>query len=122
MHAGLTLKHGTLRCGQCHGAAQPDAGAGPDYDQLRLADGSGVAFDDVMTLCAQCHGPQTRDYNRGSHGGMTGYWDTRLGPRTRNQCIHCHDAHAPAYVGMMPAPGPRDRFLRRSTRGKDGGH
>jgi hypothetical protein len=122
MHTGLTLRHGPLCCGQCHGADAADGTK--DYDLLRLADGSGVAFDEAMTLCAQCHGPQTRDYDHGAHGGMRGHWDLRLGPRTRNQCIHCHDPHAPAYVGMVPAPGPRDRFMRRAERHPEdrGGH
>ncbi len=120
-HAGLTMRHGTLRCGQCHAA--PEANGGFDYDALHLSDGSKVAVDAAITLCAQCHGPQTRDYKHGSHGGMQGHWDTRLGPRERNQCIHCHDPHAPAYVGMVPAPGPRDRFLQhRSAAPGEGGH
>lgn len=125
-HGGLQLRHGTLQCGQCHGAPGP-YGA-PDYDTLRLADGRAVAFDDAISLCAQCHGPQKRDYDHGSHGGMRGHWDRQRGPRERNQCVHCHDPHAPAYVGMVPAPGPRDRFLLRAERGSDhseereGGH
>jgi hypothetical protein len=70
-----------------------------------------VEFADVMKLCAQCHGPQFRDYQHGAHGGMNGYWDLSRGGRSRNNCIDCHDPHAPAYVGAIPAPRPRDRFL-----------
>ena len=103
-HSGLTLKHGGLSCLTCHN--------NDNYDTLRLADDTEVPFDDLMTLCAQCHGTQKRDYDHGSHGGMTGYWDLNKGPRVRNQCVHCHDPHAPAYVGVVPAPGPRDRFLQ----------
>ena len=102
-HQGLTVKHGSLSCVSCHNA--------DDYGTLRLADGKKVEFTDVMTLCAQCHGPQFRDYQHGSHGGMTGYWDLTRGPRQRNNCVDCHDPHAPAYVGVHPAPPPRDRFL-----------
>ncbi len=120
-HAGLTMRHGTLRCSQCHAA--PEGGGTFDYDALHLSDGAKVDVDDAMTLCAQCHGPQTRDYEHGSHGGMQGHWDLRYGPRERNQCIHCHDPHAPAYVGMVPAAGPRDRFLiRRAADPAKGGH
>ncbi|MCO4763847.1 MAG: hypothetical protein KC502_20205 [Myxococcales bacterium] len=104
-HNGLTLKHGNLTCLTCHN--------GDDYDTLRLADDTPVKFDKLMDLCGQCHGPQKRDYDNGSHGGMSGYWDLTKGPRTRNQCVHCHDPHAPAYVGVVPAPGPRDRFLKQ---------
>ena len=109
-HSGLTLRHGTLTCLTCHND--------DDYDTLRLADDTPVQFDDLMTLCGQCHGPQKRDYDHGSHGGMTGFWDLTRGPRLRNQCVHCHDPHAPAYVGVVPAPGPRDRFLRQAVPGK----
>ena len=97
------MRHGGLTCLSCHG--------GDGYDALRLADGSAVPFPEVMTLCRQCHGPQARDFAHGTHGGMAGYWDRSKGPRTRNSCVVCHDAHAPAYSAMQPAPGPADRFL-----------
>ncbi|MGM0577854.1 MAG: cytochrome c3 family protein [Myxococcota bacterium] len=103
-HAGLTFDHGELSCRSCH--------APPGYDDFRLADGERVALRDSMDLCAQCHGPQKRDYDHGAHGGMTGYWDLDAGPRTRSHCLDCHDAHAPAYRGMVPAFPPRDRFLQ----------
>ncbi len=92
-HRGLKYAHGSLTCLSCH---NPN-----DYDQLRLADGRSLPFQQSMTLCAQCHGPQHRDYQRGSHGGMTGFWDLTKGPRTRNHCMTCHDPHAPAYPQMM---------------------
>ncbi len=99
------MRHGGLTCLSCHG--------GDEYDALRLADGTAVPFAEVMTLCRQCHGPQARDYAHGTHGGMAGYWDRAKGLRTRNNCVVCHDAHAPAYPGVHPAPGPADRFLER---------
>ena len=75
-----------------------------------LADGQAVPYTEVMTLCGQCHGPQTRDYAHGAHGGMNGYWDLRKGGRTRNTCINCHDPHAPAFPLVMPVLPPRDRI------------
>ena len=102
-HQGLVLTHGHVSCLSCHNAA--------DYDSLMLADGTPVAFTDVMQLCGQCHGPQTRDYHHGAHGGMTGYWDLSRGPRQRNNCVDCHDPHAPAFPKMIPTFKPRDRFL-----------
>ncbi len=102
-HQGLTFRHGSITCLSCH-----DPG---NYDALRLADGRRLEYPDVMTLCAQCHGPQARDYEHGIHGGMTGYWDRRKGPRTRNNCIDCHDPHAPQFPRMIPTFKPRDRFL-----------
>ena len=89
----------------CHNAAE-------GYGSLRLADGKSLPYSEVMTLCAQCHGPQYRDYLHGAHGGMTGHWDLTKGGRYRNNCIDCHDSHAPKYPTVMPAAGPNDRFLK----------
>lgn len=102
-HQGLVGKHGTLSCASCH---NPNDG----YTTLRLADGKSVSHSEVMTLCAQCHGPQFRDYQHGAHGGMNGYWDLSKGGRTRNNCVDCHDSHAPKYPTVSPARGPNDRF------------
>jgi formate-dependent nitrite reductase cytochrome c552 subunit len=107
-HQGLTYRHGELSCLSCHKA--------DDYDSLRLANNQAVAFRDVMTLCSQCHGPQYRDYEHGSHGGMTGYWDLTAGPRERNNCITCHDPHAPAYPKVLPVFKPNDTKARSHMR------
>ncbi len=100
-HQGLRYAHGGQSCLSCHNAG--------NYDTLRKADGSAVAFPRVVELCAQCHGPQFRDYTNGTHGGMNGHWDLTRGPRTRNTCTDCHDAHAPAYPQLMPVFAPKDR-------------
>jgi formate-dependent nitrite reductase cytochrome c552 subunit len=102
-HTGLVVTHGNLTCLSCHNAT--------DYSTLRLADGSPVAFDRVVDLCAQCHGPQAKAYRHGAHGGMSGYWDVTRGEQVRNQCTHCHAPHAPAFPSMQPTFKPRDRFL-----------
>lgn len=99
-HQGLTTQHGSLACVSCHNPG--------DYSQLRLASGEAIEFTDSIRLCAQCHGPQYRDYLQGAHGGMTGHWDLTQGPRTRNHCLVCHDAHAPKYQPVMPVFRPRD--------------
>ena len=99
-HQGLVVQHGDLSCLSCHNDA--------NYDTLKLADGTAVGFENTMQLCAQCHGPQSRDYKNGSHGGMNGYWDLSRGPRNRNACTVCHDAHAPAYPQLMPVFAPTD--------------
>ena len=101
-HQGLKYNHGQLTCLSCHNAK--------NYDTLRLADSRPVEFKDVMTLCSQCHGPQRRDYDMGLHGGMNGHWDLTKGGRTRNNCIQCHDPHAPAFPLVMPVFPPRDRI------------
>jgi formate-dependent nitrite reductase cytochrome c552 subunit len=106
-HNGLKTNHGDRTCLSCHDPS--------DYNQLRLADGQPVSFQDVITLCAQCHGPQYKDYQNGAHGGMTGFWDLNRGPRVRNNCIDCHDPHAPQFPKLMPVLRPNDRFLRSES-------
>jgi hypothetical protein len=104
-HGGLQLQHGRLRCAACHDATH--------RDRLHLADGRDIALIEAMDLCAQCHGPQKRDYDHGAHGGMRGAWDLTAGPRERNHCVACHDPHAPAFGKFAPMQGPRDRFAPR---------
>lgn len=78
---------------------------------MHLADGKPLELSQSMELCAQCHGVQYRDYKKGSHGGMTGYWDLKRGPRERNHCTDCHAAHQPAYESVRPVHPPKDRYL-----------
>lgn len=104
-HQGLVYRHGDLSCLSCHNAS--------NYDTLRRADGTALAYPQTMALCAQCHGPHYRDYLHGTHGGMTGYWDLTRGPRERNTCTDCHDAHAPLFPRVTPVFPPRDRGARQ---------
>jgi formate-dependent nitrite reductase cytochrome c552 subunit len=98
-HVGLQYKHGDQTCLSCHNSE--------DYGSLKRADGQALDFSSSMQLCAQCHGPQFRDYQNGSHGGMTGYWDLKQGPRERNHCTDCHDPHHPAFPQVMPVFPPK---------------
>ncbi len=102
-HSGLEYAHGDLSCLSCHDHDDPA--------ELRLADGRSLPARRSIELCAQCHGPQYRDYSAGSHGGGSGYWDKRQGSLVRNHCLHCHDPHAPSFPAMQPTFKPKDRFL-----------
>jgi formate-dependent nitrite reductase cytochrome c552 subunit len=102
-HRGLRFAHGANRCATCHVVGE--------QDRLRLADGTTIDNRDAMRLCAQCHGPQHRDYQRGAHGGMSGSWDLESGPRMRNHCVDCHDPHAPKFAPARPVLPPGDRGL-----------
>jgi formate-dependent nitrite reductase cytochrome c552 subunit len=104
-HQGLAYKHGDLSCLSCHNSA--------NYDTLRKADSTAISYPNVMELCGQCHGPQLRDYRAGTHGGMNGHWDLTRGPRERNNCVNCHDPHAPAYPRLKPVFAPVDRGARQ---------
>lgn len=111
-HSDMEVQHGELTCNSCHAAE--------DRDQLKMADGRQVGFEETMDLCGQCHGPQLRDYRHGAHGGMTGHWDLRKGPRQRNHCVNCHDPHAPSYPTVQPAPPPNDRSMRGRSHDEHG--
>ena len=100
-HQDMKFKHNSLSCVSCHNK--------DNYETLHLANGKTLEFKQVMQLCAQCHGPQYRDYKNGSHGGMTGYWDLTKGPRQRNTCTDCHSAHVPAYPKVRPVFKPKVR-------------
>lgn len=100
-HQEMKFNHGSLSCVSCHNS--------DNYETLHLADGRPLEFRDTMQLCAQCHGPQYRDYRNGSHGGMSGYWDLNRGVRKRNTCTDCHSAHVPAYPKVMPVFPPKVR-------------
>lgn len=102
-HLGVELRHGDLTCQGCHNP--------PAFQDYRLAGGQAVTYANVLQLCNQCHGQRVRDYHAGLHGGMSGYWDRTRGPRLRNHCLHCHDAHRPAVLPMQPAPLPRSRTI-----------
>ena len=102
-HSDLPFSHGTVSCLSCHNSE--------DYSALKLADNSRLEFTEVMTLCGQCHGPQTKDYHHGAHGGMNGHWDLTRGPREKNNCIDCHNPHSPQFPKMQPTFKPKDRFL-----------
>ncbi len=105
-HSELKFSHGNVSCLSCHNDK--------NYDSLKLADGRQIEFTEVMTLCAQCHGPQKVAYDHGAHGGMAGHWDLTRGERIRNNCVDCHQAHAPQFPLMRPTFKPKDRFLEPS--------
>jgi hypothetical protein len=82
-------------CLDCHSAV--------DRDQLHLASGELVDFTESYKLCGQCHGDKYRDWRAGVHGRRSGSWD---GHKTYLLCVHCHDAHAPAFQPLEPMPAP----------------
>jgi hypothetical protein len=101
-HSDVVQEHGDLTCASCHSEGSKS---------LHLANGLDLLWEESMDLCSQCHGVQRRDYDHGSHGGMSGYWDLRQGPRSRNHCVDCHTPHSPEVAGVLPVHPPRDRFL-----------
>lgn len=101
-HRQVVLDHGiNNRCHNCHDGA--------DRNLLVLRDGTTIGYERVVELCAQCHGPTFRDWQRGAHGRTNGYWDKSRGPQQRLGCTECHNPHeprVPAMDSMAPLPGP----------------
>mgnify|MGYP001181040420 CR=1 FL=1 len=105
-HRHIALAHGINdRCHNCH--------HDDDRDLLVLRDESTISFGRVVELCAQCHGPTYRDWQRGAHGRTNGYWDAHYGEVRRLGCTECHDPHQPRVPAMDPlAPLPGPQALR----------
>jgi hypothetical protein len=98
-HRGLKLEHGANRfCLNCHHPTNRNAFV--DYD------GSEIAEQDVVLLCAKCHGPTYRDWKHGIHGRQTGSWKVPIAERSRLRCIQCHDPHRPAFPALAPEAAP----------------
>ncbi len=98
-HTHISLAHGiNNECNNCH--------ARDDRERLLLHDGSTVPFVKAEMLCAQCHGPVFRDWERGTHGKTLGAWDLSSPEAQRLSCAQCHDPHSPAYGPIAPLPGP----------------
>ncbi len=83
-------------CLDCHDAA--------NRDMLHSAGGELIDYRESYKLCAQCHGPKTRDWRAGIHGRRIGNWN---GKKEYLLCAHCHDPHSPRFKSMKPDPAPR---------------
>ena len=104
MHDDIQLNHGPEDrwCFDCH---NPE-----DRDNLRLANGTLISFEESYRLCGQCHGTIYRDWREGIHGRREGYWN---GAKSYQLCAHCHNPHAPRFAAIKPLPPPvRPQFLR----------
>ena len=98
-HENIVLNHGNNRlCLNCHHPKNRNAFS--DYD------GSEIAEEDVVSLCAKCHGPTYQDWKAGAHGRTNGYWDKTKGPQTKLRCIQCHDPHSPKFSKMNALSAP----------------
>ncbi len=102
----MELKHGAAKCVLCH---TPEA-----MDRLRLPAGGTVSFDEVHTMCGQCHHDKLRDWEGGAHGKEVGKWS---GIRHRFSCVDCHDPHRPKPPPVKALPGPPfpERGIRKGA-------
>jgi len=97
-HTDIDLKHDAEHrwCLDCHDAE--------NRDQLHLASGEPVQFEESYRMCGQCHGEKYRDWRAGVHGRRVGQWN---GPKQYLLCVHCHSPHQPHFKPMAPVAGPR---------------
>lgn len=98
MHTEIDLRHDAEHrwCLDCHDADH--------RDQLHLASGEPVPFDESYRLCGQCHGEKYRDWRAGVHGRRVGEWN---GAKRYLLCVHCHNPHQPRFKAMAPQPAPK---------------
>lgn len=94
-HDTLDFRHGDLWCMACHELEE--------HENLHLADGTTVAFEDSWRLCTQCHAEKLPDWRAGVHGKRTGHW---RGDKEYRTCVACHDPHRPPFRSLEPRPAP----------------
>ena len=101
-HQDIVMGHGRHNrnnlCYNCHNEA--------NLELFQTRDGRELKLTDSTPLCGSCHGPTYRDWEAGAHGRTSGYWDRKLGPFERKDCVSCHNPHAPRFPSRHPAPGP----------------
>lgn len=115
-HAHVILDHGINdQCRSCHDVQ--------NRDRLVLQSKESIPYAEVTRLCAGCHGPTYRDWERGMHGRTNGYWDATRGESHRLGCTECHDPHQPRRPAMEPlAPLPPPHTLRMGLHEKPEQH
>lgn len=98
MHDDIVLRHDEEHrwCLDCHDAE--------NRDQLHLASGEPVPFNESYRLCGQCHGEKYRDWRAGVHGRRVGEWN---GHKRYLLCAHCHNPHQPRFHALAPKPAPQ---------------
>jgi uncharacterized CHY-type Zn-finger protein len=121
-HSDIVMGHGTHgrnnHCFNCHN----------DANLLRLQprDGRELKFEESTVLCGSCHGPTYRDWEAGSHGRTSGYWNRTKegldkgpfdGPFKKQDCVNCHNPHSPKFPGRKPAPPPN--YLHKQRGGSE---
>ena len=119
-HKDVVMGHGTHgrnnNCFNCH--------IDDNLKQLQTRDGRALNFEESTQLCGSCHGPTYRDWEAGSHGRTSGYWNRTPagkvqgqmdGPFKKQDCVNCHNPHSPKFPGRKPAPAPN--HLRESSGG-----
>ena len=101
-HQDIVIAHGKKgrndHCFNCHDPK--------NLEQLRVRDSEPIPFTESSKLCGSCHGPTLRDWEKGAHGRLNGFWDTTRGKATRTDCTSCHDPHSPAFPLIKPGPRP----------------
>jgi hypothetical protein len=98
MHTDIVFTHDAEHrwCLDCHDA--------DDRDQLHLASGERIPFEESYRLCGQCHGEKLRDWTAGVHGRRTGDWN---GHKRYLLCANCHNPHQPRFSPLAPKPAPK---------------
>ena len=108
-HRNLQYEHikGNKWCFSCHHE---------DLDKrnrVYLPKGIYRGPQDMKTLCGQCHGEKTREWEMNIHGKVTGSWKTYgQVKREKKSCESCHSPHHPRSYKVKPEPGPKLRLRK----------
>ncbi|MDP3850872.1 MAG: hypothetical protein Q8Q59_10235 [Luteolibacter sp.] len=101
-HENIVMGHGSHGrnndCFNCHNSE--------NLLVLQTRDGHSLKFEESTQLCGSCHGPTHRDWEHGSHGRTSGYWDRSKGEYHKQDCVNCHNPHSPKFPQRAPAPRP----------------
>lgn len=101
-HSDIVMGHGRNNrnnlCYNCHDEN--------NLELLQTRDGRELKLSESTPLCGSCHGPTYRDWDAGAHGRTSGYWNRDMGPITKQDCVACHNPHAPKFPGRKPGPPP----------------
>ena len=112
-HSDIVMGHGSHgrnnNCFNCHNDV--------NLLLLQARDGRELKLEESTLLCGSCHGPTHRDWEAGSHGRTSGFWDRAQGPATKQDCVNCHNPHVPKFPGRKPAPAPN--YLRERRGGPE---
>jgi hypothetical protein len=101
-HSNIVMGHGrhdrNNNCFNCHNEN--------NLEHFQTRDGRELTFAESTPLCGSCHGPTYRDWEAGAHGRSNGEWSRAEGRFERQDCVACHDPHAPKFPGRKPLPPP----------------
>ncbi len=73
------------------------------FDKLTMEDGRILDYKESYLICQQCHLQNSREWELGIHGRISGEW---AGAKQTMSCVNCHNSHTPAIQAREPKKPP----------------